>query len=303
MSVDSCSVSVVIPVKNAEAYLPELLPRLLDQEPPPGEILLLDSMSTDRTREIAAEFPRVRVVPVELFSHGGTRNLGVLEARGDLVALMTQDARPLDRDWLAKLAAPFADPKVAYAFSRQVPYPAAPPMERYFLSVRFPAEGRRYEAPGGRVESLEQLFCSNVASMLRREAALAHPFDDGLIMAEDQQLSRDLQEAGYAVVYVPESVVEHSHRYSPAQTFRRYFDSVVALRQLFPERELSDNASLGIKYLAGEARFLLRRHPLALPRFGMTLGAKALATLLAHRHERLPRRFRRRCSMHRGYWE
>ena len=33
-------------------------------------------MSTDGTREIAAADPRVRVVPIEAFTHGRARNLG-----------------------------------------------------------------------------------------------------------------------------------------------------------------------------------------------------------------------------------
>jgi rhamnosyltransferase len=94
-------VSVVIPMLNAERYLPRLLPAILSQKPsPPDEILLLDSMSKDRSREIARQFPAVRVIPVEKFSHGGTRNMGAREARGEFVVLMTQDAFPKDDGWL-----------------------------------------------------------------------------------------------------------------------------------------------------------------------------------------------------------
>ena len=108
------SVSVVIPVLNAAAFLPDLLKAISAQEPkPPAEVILVDSLSTDGTREIAASDPRVRVIPISDFSHGRARNLGAREARGEIVALLTQDALPAGPDWLARLIEPFADPAVA----------------------------------------------------------------------------------------------------------------------------------------------------------------------------------------------
>jgi len=304
MPSDLSNVSVVIPVKNAAAFLPDLLPRILSQKPaPPREILLLDSASTDRTREIAAEFEAVRVIGVERFSHGGTRNQGIREAKGDFVVLMTQDARPEGEHWLQALLAPFDDPKVAYVFSRQVPYPDASPMEGYFLSVRFPpGEPVRYETGGEPVTCMEQTFSSNVSSAVRREAVLEHPFDDSLIMSEDQQLSRDLQEAGYAVVYAPASVVTHSHTYTLMQTFRRYFDSVVSGKKVWPHHRVRDSARVGRNLFIHEFRFIVFSHPIWVPYFLLQQAVKVLAALVAHAEPKLPRGVVRFCSMHRYHW-
>ncbi|MBI2438832.1 MAG: glycosyltransferase, partial [Lentisphaerae bacterium] len=47
-------ISVVIPVLNAAGTLPALLKALVIQQPrPPDEIVLVDSLSTDATRQIA----------------------------------------------------------------------------------------------------------------------------------------------------------------------------------------------------------------------------------------------------------
>lgn len=299
-------VSVVIPVLNAERHLPALLPALLGQQPrPPDEVLLLDSMSTDRTRAIAAGFTGVRVLPVEKFCHSGTRNLGAREAHGDVVVLMTQDALPRDTHWLAALLAPLADPTVAASYSRQVPYPDANPMEQFFLRTHFPPESvvRRATGGGAAALGLRDVFFSNVSGAVRRDLLLRHPFDERLIMSEDQQLSRDLMAAGHAVAYAADSVVTHSHNYTLSVCFRRYFDSVYSLTQVFPSHGMGTSAGMGAAYVRREFAWMVRHHPHWLPYYVLYNGAKVAGTLAAHYAERMPRSWARRCSLHRYYWD
>lgn len=298
-------VSVVVPVLNAAAFLPDLFAALLTQKPtPPGEIILVDSASTDRTRAAAAACPIARVVPIDRFSHGRSRNLGAAMAAGEIAVFLSQDALPADETWLANLVDPFADPSVAAVYSRQIPRPDAPPMERFFLLTRFPPGDpvRRTAAPGEPL-SLEKVFFSNVSSAVRREILTRHPFDETLIMSEDQQLSRDILAAGYAVVYQPSSVVIHSHRYTLADAFRRYFDSVYSLRGIFSAHTVGTSASMGLKYLFREAWYMVRHHPLWLPYYGLYTLTKTTATLAGHIADHLPRWVLRRISLHNYHWK
>ena len=83
--------SVVIPVLNAAAYLPALLRRLSAQKPAaPAEIILVDSMSTDATAEIAASWPGVVRISIANFTHGRSRNVGARVAKGEVVVLLSQ---------------------------------------------------------------------------------------------------------------------------------------------------------------------------------------------------------------------
>jgi len=300
----SPTVSVIIPTLNAEPLLPGIFEAIFRQEPTaPVEIVLVDSMSTDATRSIAASDPRVRVVPISEFSHGRARNLGVGEAKGEIVVLLTQDALPVDGKWLAGLLAPFSDPQVVASYSRQVPHADANPMERFFLQRRFPpGPPVRREKRGDAPLMLEDVFFSNVSAAIRREVLLSHPFDEGLIMSEDQQFSRDVIAAGHAVVYQPESVVIHSHDYSLATCFRRYFDSVYSLTLIFPQHGLGRTAAMGASYLMEEVRYMARNHPLSLPRHFLYSLAKVSGVLAAHSAKRLPRRVVRAMSLHRYHW-
>jgi rhamnosyltransferase len=147
------------------------------------------------------------------------------------------------------------------------------------------------------------VFFSNVSAAVRRETMLRHPFDEGLIMSEDQQLARDLLLGGAAVAYAPASVVLHSHNYTLRQVFERYFDSVYSLRQVFPHHDLAASANLGAGYLRREAAMMVRRHPGQLPRYAGYVLARGLGTLLAHVAEHLPRSWARRLSLHKEHWD
>ena len=189
----SATVSVVIPTLNAMGYLPALLVALRAQQPrPPQEILIVDSRSTDGTRDYVSGIGgEVRLMDVACFSHGGTRNLGVRHSSGHIVVFLSQDALPRDPTWLAELLAPFQNDKVVAAFSRQLPKPNANPMEKFFLETHFPATPTVYRSRPDREELQFQrdVFFSNVSSAVRREVMLQHPFDETLVMSEDQQFA------------------------------------------------------------------------------------------------------------------
>jgi rhamnosyltransferase len=299
------SVSVVIPVLNAAAFLPDLLKALFSQKPqPPCEVILVDSLSTDRTREIASSDSRIRVIPISDFSHGRARNLGAREARGDIIALLTQDALPSGPDWLARLLEPFADLAVAAVYSRQVPRPDTAPMERFFLLTHFPdGSPTRREKGDKQYLGLGDVFFSNVSAAIRRDVLLRFPFDEELIMSEDQQFARDILNAGYATVYQPSSVVVHSHRYTLKHVFRRYFDSVYSLTKIFSGHDLGTSASMGIRYVFRELAYIARNYPCYLMHYLLYNIAKASGAIAAHFADRMPRWMAKKCSLHRYYWK
>jgi len=297
-------VSIVIPVLNAERYLPALFEAFAAQRPaPPHEVIVIDSNSRDRSATIATS-AGARVVPIARFTHGAARNLGAREAAGDLVVYLSQDARPQDPQWLAELIRPFADPQVAAVYSRQVPQPDCKPMEAFFYGTHFP-DGQPLRREKGNRSSLalRDVFFSNVSSAVRRDILIRHPFDENLIMSEDQQLARDILEAGYATVYQPASRVIHSHNYSLHDVFQRYFDSCYSLTKIFPAHDHAASARIGFSYLGREAWHMLRHHPLWLPYYVCHVAALTLGTLAGHHAEHLPRALVKRLSLHAYHWD
>jgi glycosyltransferase involved in cell wall biosynthesis len=80
-------VSVIIPARNEEACLGGCLESLVPQTGVPFEIIVVDDHSTDRTREIAASFPNVRLIEAGPLPSGWTGKnnavtTGARQARG-----------------------------------------------------------------------------------------------------------------------------------------------------------------------------------------------------------------------------
>lgn len=91
-------ISLVIPARNEERFLPRLLDSVgVAREHYPGgpaaiEVIVADNASTDRTADVARERGCV-VVRVEERRIATVRNAGAAAARGELVAFVDADAR------------------------------------------------------------------------------------------------------------------------------------------------------------------------------------------------------------------
>ena len=113
--------SVVIPARDAEDTLATQLRALAAQDYPGSfEVIVVDNGSRDATREVASSFhaviPSLRVIDagdVPGVSHA--RNVGILAARGDLLAFCDADDRVWP-NWLRALATAAQDADLVTGF-------------------------------------------------------------------------------------------------------------------------------------------------------------------------------------------
>lgn len=298
-------VSIVLPTYQGAAYLEETLAALNSQKFAPGfEIVAIDSQSKDDTPHLLREAgARVYSIPQSEFGHGKTRNFGVRKARGEIIVFLSQDAMPVGRDWLQQLVEVVQNPRVGAAFARQLPRSDATPLERFFHNTIYPAKGTTTRLRPGQPLSVSNVFFSNVCSAARRELCLRFPFDETVIMSEDQLFSRDLLQNGFSIVYAPQAQVVHSHHYDLRALFKRNFDSGYSLRS-FPGEPATKQAGRAISFLTRETRFLAREKQfgwlLYLPLYELV---RFFALLSGTQAERLPMRARLACSLHTAYWK
>jgi glycosyltransferase involved in cell wall biosynthesis len=85
------AVSVVVIVKDGEAYLADALDSVFQSEVTPCEILVVDGGSRDRTVEIASGYRSVTVLPQASRGIANAYNEGIARARGELVAFLSHD--------------------------------------------------------------------------------------------------------------------------------------------------------------------------------------------------------------------
>jgi GT2 family glycosyltransferase len=107
--------SVVIATDGRAAALAELLETLPFLSGPPFEVCVVRGPSADGAGDVLATWHgRIKTWLNPVRNLSSSRNIGVAMAAGDIVAFVDDDAIP-QGDWLAKLAAAFADPAVACA--------------------------------------------------------------------------------------------------------------------------------------------------------------------------------------------
>ena len=84
-------VSVIVPVRNEQEHIIQCLTSILGNDYPQEclEILVVDGMSTDRSREIirryAQDSPRIRLVDNPKRIQAAAMNIGIREAKGDVI--------------------------------------------------------------------------------------------------------------------------------------------------------------------------------------------------------------------------
>lgn len=103
----SRTVSVVIPVLNEEKYLGECLKALRENSVAPLEIFVVDGGSTDNTRKIAERMGAVVLNNPRGHAAGG-RNVGIKEAKGEIIAFIDGDCIP-DKNWIAEIKNAFEE--------------------------------------------------------------------------------------------------------------------------------------------------------------------------------------------------
>lgn len=226
-------VSVVIPTLNGGEQFRECMESLSSQNLDKGfETIVIDSASTDGTPDVARKHgAKLIEISRAEFNHGLTRDLGVKEARGRLIALLTQDAIPSSSDWLSNLTANFDDPEVAGAYCRQIPRDCKNPLIRARLKAWSASKEAREvkqikdEAQFNALKPHEQirlLSFDNVASMIRKSVWEKINFGAN-DFGEDTAWSFNALKAGHKTVYDPHASVYHSHNNSLWYEFRRVY--------------------------------------------------------------------------------
>ncbi len=301
-------ISIVIPVKNGGEDLRRCLAAIAAQQVPDDvEVIVVDSGSADDSVTVArGTGARVHQIAPADFDHGATRNLGVSLARGEIIVFISQDAYPERPDWLARLTAPLADPAIGGAYGRQVAHHDAAPSEGFFLDFLYGSQPRVQRAGGPADLTMDVTLFSNANAAMRRETLVEFPFAQDIIMSEDQEWSRRVLLAGRDLAYVADAVVRHSHPYTLAQAFRRFFDSGVSSERAYMAGRERAEAVLrrrSLDYALGELRWLWRSgHRLEIPYAILYEAVKWLGLQLGMRHRGLPRRLVLRCTALPSWW-
>lgn len=219
---DDPFVSIIMRSFNEGWALKETLPALRIQSHRNWELIVIDSGSTDGSQELIrtahpAHF--IQITPGE-YVPGRVMNHGMRLAGSGFGIFINADATPQGSEWLRPLVQALQDPANAAVFGRQIPRPDC--------RAVFACDYDRCFGPRRESARWDHFF-SMVNSGLRKDVWSRRGFREDLQYAEDDEYSRWCKAQGYRVPYVMESVVMHSHNYTPEQSYKRSFGDARAI--------------------------------------------------------------------------
>lgn len=226
---EALTVTAVVPSYGRPESLLRCLEGLLAGERAPEQVVVVLRDTDSASREALAEWtpsagegraqgsapaagPALRLVLVAEPGQIAALNAGLAVATGDVVTFPDDDCVPRP-DWLRRLVAHYADPRVGGAGGRDVvhhdtpepPLPAARAVGRLTWYGRVVGNHHR-EAPGG-PRPVDHLKGVNMS--FRRE--LLPPFDPCIRGPHynDTDVSLGLSRHGWRLIYDPEAKVDH----------------------------------------------------------------------------------------------
>lgn len=226
MSSRPAETSIIIRTYNEQRDLPALFDALDLQRYRDFEVIVVDSGSFDRTREVAVD-RGAKLIRIEKhdFTFGYSLNTGIRAAAGRFAVAVSAHTVPAGNDWLANLVKPLRDdPNTAMSYGRQIGVPSSKFSEAEDFERLFGAESR--------TDSLRDIRANNANSAIRRDLWLRHPFDESLPGLEDVEWARNWLRQNFQVVYVPDAPIHHIHEESWQQVENRYYREAVAARQM-----------------------------------------------------------------------
>jgi GT2 family glycosyltransferase len=225
-------ISVVVAAYNAARTLDDCLESLVPLRYPDYEVIVVNDGSTDRTAEIAEEYP-FRTIHTPNRGVSAARNEGMRAASGEIVAYIDSDAKA-EPDWLSYIAATFTESDVV-----GVGGPNIVPDEDNWVAKCV------YRSPGGPTQvMLDDQSAEHIpgCNMSFRKSALEDigGFDPVFTKAgDDVDVCWRLIDRGYRIGFSPSAVVWHHRRPSATEYWRQqvgYGESEALLEQKFPNK-------------------------------------------------------------------
>ena len=237
-------IGVVIPTLNAGSQFHKLLEQIDSQTCPLACKLILDSSSTDDTREVAAQHGfEVMLIRRKDFNHGQTRALAFSHLNGqvDLLIYITQDILLAGTESFQYLADALDNNMDAgAAYGRQLPHLGASPSAQLQRMFNYPEDKCIKSFADRERLGIKTAFLSDSFAAYRCSALESVGSFPRVIACEDMYVGAKMLLQGYKIVYEPLARVYHSHDYTWKENFQRYYDTGV-----FHKQESWINATFG----------------------------------------------------------
>ncbi|MEK9135213.1 MAG: glycosyltransferase family 2 protein [Patescibacteria group bacterium] len=199
--------SIIIRTKNEEKLLGQCLTAVFNQNFKDFEVIIVDSGSTDKTLEIAGQFP-VKIVKYnhgqDTFKPGKALNLGIQNSSGKYIVMLSAHCIPENNQWLEELLEDMGPEEVAGVYGNQKSTADTDNIDKLDLLLFFGPE-KRIQKKGS------FFYFHNANSVIRRSVWEEVQFDETIRHYEKIPWARKVINKGYVLTYTPKAAVSHWH--------------------------------------------------------------------------------------------
>ncbi len=264
--------SVIVITLNRPEYVRRCLEALQSQEPPPDQIIVVDSSKDDLTTKMVANFPGV----LYLRNDNGygrmttSRNIALKHSTGEIIAFVDDDAFA-HAGWLSALVEAYTSPEIGAVGGRalnNVPGEEAQGVDNIGKLTKYGNLESNFAADPGKTIAVDHIIGCNMSfrrEVLARLGGFREDFPGISGVCEDSDMSLRVRKLGYTILFTPRSVVDHI---SAPQAVGKRFDTRYAYNGTRNRMVmLISNFGLFSPYVAGGVCFTLWRGVYGLRRF------------------------------------
>ena len=218
--VNDTTVSVIIPVRNAEKTISRCIEAIFSQSYDPCEVIVVDGHSTDRTNQILSKFP-VKIIYEDYGTVGGARQVGLENAIGKYVAFTDADCMP-ESTWIENLVKNFTKDYVGIGgaitnIGQGTWEKSVALITNTFLGSANSVQGRVFKEK----RIVNSISGSN--SMYRKKDLLMiGGFNVALSINEETELNKRLTKEG-KLLYTPNAMIIHNQERGFKEFAKRMF--------------------------------------------------------------------------------
>lgn len=250
-------ISVIINTKNCPYFFETILKKYKYQKGfKKVEIIIVDSGSTDETLQLAKGFNcKIIEIKPEEFRHGRSRNVGIIEAKGNFIVNAVSDATPTSFDLLYKVATKLIESKSTAVSVRQIPRVDSDIFSNWNIWNHYQAMfngsgddiwvervnsfGKLQPHEQRKLALVDDVFVLHQAATIKKEL-----YDPNIRYAEDLDLSLRYIKKGLKIGFLNSEAVIHSHTREPHYFLKRYFVDTNVIYEVFgslPENFVTEN--------------------------------------------------------------
>lgn len=208
-------VSVVIITRNRPKMVRNCLEHLFQQDYKPFETIVVDSSPDEQTHAVLDGFPQVMRlrIPNGQNNMPQARNLGIAQARGEIVAFIDDDSM-VQEGWLSEIVRCYSEPNVGGVGGRVLDELEALRGTKKGEIGRILEDGHivsGFDRSGTELIEVDHVRGCNM-TFSRLALQEAGPFDhrySGRNYLEDTDMGFRVKQAGYRILYNPRAVVHH----------------------------------------------------------------------------------------------